>query len=108
MRTERSRLARSAIAIFLAVQIALPLIALAGPRPGRLGWQMFSASLPMPRVWVEHVDGSLEEIDLGPRLAYGRPEIDLESAARRTFCFDRSAVAVIVQRGSDQERLPCV
>ena len=93
---------------FLIVQVAVPLAALAGPRPGRFGWQMFTTYAPIPRVWTETIDGSLSEVDLEALLVNPRPETDLTPALAAALCDDEGVRAVLIERlARDPGRVSC-
>lgn len=93
---------------FVIVQVAVPVAALAGPRPGRFGWQMFTTYAPVPRVWIETSDGSLSDVDLEALLVHPRPETDLTPALAAVLCQDDGVQAVLIERlGDDLARVPC-
>lgn len=95
------------VIVFLALQLTVPLLSLAGPRPARLGWQMFSDLAPMPAVWLEDASGTLHPIDLDQLLAYGRPEVRLDGPLVRALCRRPGATAVVISRNDDPRRVPC-
>lgn len=103
----RSTALRLLIVAFLALQLVLPVLALAGPRPTRFGWQMFTAYAPPPTVSVESDDGSVEAVELGELLAHPRPEADLDTAIVTALCDRGDVVSVILADGTAARRVPC-
>lgn len=96
------------VVAFVIVQVAVPIVALAGPRPGRFGWQMFTTYAPVPRVWIETTNGSLSEVYLEALLVHPRPETDLTPALAAALCDDEGVQAVLIERlAGDPGRVPC-
>jgi hypothetical protein len=67
------------VALFLAVQILVPIIQLGKTRPAHFGWQMFSDWRPIPTYWIVLADGSTREIDLHEHIAVRRLDADYHS-----------------------------
>ncbi len=78
-------LVRTAAALFLAVQVAVPAIQLGEERPSRWGWQMFSTIPPVEQVRVERPDG-VEFVALPTLLAHWRHEIRPDPPLLRRIC----------------------
>lgn len=95
------------VAGFLALQLTLPILALAGPRPTGFGWQMFTAYAPPPTVSVELADGSVVEVELLELLAHPRPEADLDTAIVAALCGRDGVVAVTLTELDAPRRVPC-
>jgi len=93
-------------ALFLLVQVALPVAALFGDRPGRFGWHMYSAVPDLPEVWVIRSDGSEMSVDLS-RLAKGRAEINYTTALWAALCEEPDVSAVRLLRDDESELLSC-
>ena len=85
------------IVAFLLVQIAVPLVALFGPRPGRFAWQMYSALPDVPRAWTVAADGSEQRVDLDVLFAVRRAEMDYVGVLRTGLCDATGAPAVKIQ-----------
>jgi hypothetical protein len=101
-------LAATFAAAFLTVQVALPVIGLFGERPGRFGWQMYSAFPSLPEAWLVRADGTQERVDLGPLFAMQRAEIDYVAALRAGLCDVAGATAIrVVPAEGDPETVPC-
>lgn len=92
---------------FLALQLALPVLALAGPRPTGFGWQMFTAYAPPPSVSVELADAVVTPVELADVLAHPRPEADLDAALVDALCDRDGVVAVILTDLDGPRRVPC-
>lgn len=99
----RLRLLAGLIAGFLVVQVAVPGIALFGPRPARFGWHMYSALPPVPQVWLVHADGTEEEVDLSRLFVVQRAEIDYADAVRSRLCRLAGAAEIRMRRASGDE-----
>jgi hypothetical protein len=91
----------------IVAQLAIPALALTGPRPTRFGWQMFTTMAPAPSVWTEEADGSLRPVDLDALLVHGRPETDLTPALVATLCEGTGVRAVVVEGLDGRSRNPC-
>jgi hypothetical protein len=103
----RRTVLRWLIAAFLAVQLTLPILALAGPRPTGFGWQMFTAYAPPPTVSIEMADGSVVPIELADLLAHPRPEADLHTPIVADLCEREDVVAVILTAVGGDRRVAC-
>lgn len=95
------------VVAFLALQLTLPVLALAGPRPTGFGWQMFTAYAPPPAVSVELADGSVVGVDLSQLLAHPRPEAELGGPIVAALCGRDGVVAVILTELDVPRRVPC-
>lgn len=103
----RRTLLRWLIVAFLALQLTLPILALAGTRPTGFGWQMFTAYAPPPSVSVELADGSVEPVELAQLIAHPRPEADLDAAIVAALCDRDGVLAVTVTKRDEPRRTPC-
>jgi hypothetical protein len=75
----------AAVAIGLVIQVVVAGWALAGDRPGRYGWQMYSAAVEVPRLWA--VDGDDErEATVTELLVHPRGDIDWAALVRDRGC----------------------
>ena len=85
----RRRAVALGVALFLVVQIVVPLIQLGQPRPAHFGWQMFSGYPPFPTYWIVLADGSAREIDVHDHIGVRRLDADYHSVLpdylRRTY-----------------------
>jgi hypothetical protein len=70
----------------LALQIAVPLVQLATPRPARFGWHMWSARRKLSRFLVVTRDGTTRPADLAAHVVFGRGEMDLDTALPPHLC----------------------
>jgi hypothetical protein len=77
MWTWRHRLALVCCLSYLGIQLAVPALMLASPRPARFGWQMFSARVSFPRFLLLMSDGSRVAPDLNTYVARTRGDMDL-------------------------------
>jgi len=82
------------VAAFLCLQLAIPVVALFGPRPGRFAWQMYSALPDVPQAWIVEADGHELQVDLSRLFAVRRAEIDYVAVLRAGLC-DATGAAVI-------------
>lgn len=92
---------------FLALQLALPVLALAGPRPTGFGWQMFTAYAPPPSVSVELAGAVVTPVELADVLAHPRPEAELDAALVEGLCDRDGVVAVILTDLGGTRRVAC-
>lgn len=98
----RQRVAMTFVVIFLVVQIAVPLAALAGPRPGRFSWQMYSGVRTQATFSIVHQDGSLTPVTPRDYVAHPRLDIDFVAWLPDHVCsVEPDAVAVQVERAHD-------
>ena len=84
------------VAIGLALELVVAAIVFTAPRPGRFGWQMYSAVPFIPSVWAT-VDGAEQPIELGEALVNSRAEIDFIGLARDRGCEIVRADAVRIE-----------
>jgi hypothetical protein len=109
-RPDRRTLAVSVVIVaFLLVQIAVPVVALFGPRPGRFAWQMYSALPDVPRAWTVASDGTEQPVDLDALFAVRRAEIDYLTVLRTGLCDATGAHAVRIEAsdGDEPELIAC-
>ena len=105
----RARILGLLAVAFLVVQVAVPAMALFGPRPSRFGWHMYSALPPVPQAWIVRENGSEEIVDVTSLFVVPRAEIDYATALRDRLCAVSGAVEVRVQTDTDSpvETIPC-
>lgn len=84
------------VVVFLVWQLAVPTLALLGPRPERFGWQMYSAFPPLPEAWTVDASGGETPVDVKLHFGQLRAEIDFAAALRAGLCDASGAVAVKV------------
>lgn len=72
-------------AVFLALQLLIPLRQLGGPFIRPFGWQMYSA-LADHRYQVELIDGSAGEIDPADYVLRYRGEVDYQEVLPEVLC----------------------
>jgi hypothetical protein len=73
------------VGIGLLLELVVAAVAFTAPRPGRFGWQMYSAVPYVPAVWLT-IDGREEPFDLSEALVNSRAEIDYVSLVRDRGC----------------------
>ena len=74
------------LAVVVAAQIVVPLVAALQPPPSRLAWQMYSGLGNVPNIAVEKADGSIEGLDIREFAARPRPELDWVSVLPAAIC----------------------
>lgn len=84
---------------FIVIQLAVPVLALAQPRPARYGWQMYTAVPSLPRVTVEDADGRTQSVDVTDLVARGRAAADFSAALVDHLCETTDIVAPIMALG---------
>lgn len=89
---------------YLGVQVGLPLLQLAKPRPARFGWQMYSAVRPVD---VFIVDASGARYAIAPhRLDVFRGDLDPLVAITPALCASPDVIRVVtVDQASGVERI---
>ncbi len=95
------------IAVWLAVQLAVPAYGLLQPRPARFGWQMYTALTELPSVTVRYEDGSEAAVEVENRVARGRAEADYIPALHDKLCLDAAVEAIVVTLKNTKDVLPC-
>lgn len=108
--TWKSLLAGVFFITFLALQIAVPLVQLASPRPARFGWHMWTARKESPQFLVVLHDGTTRPADLSAHVGLSRGEMDLSDALPPHLCrVVLEIVAVEIRTpGSDAVKIyPC-
>ena len=84
------------VAIGLALELVVAAVVFTAPRPGRFGWQMYSAVPYIPAAWAT-VDGAEQPLDVGGLLVNARAEIDFVGLARDRGCEIVRADAVRIE-----------
>lgn len=99
----RKQLTLTLIAVFLAVQLLVPALALFGPRPARFAWQMYSGARTQASFAIVQADGATVDVALSDYLGKPRLDIDFATVLPAHICEDEpEAVAVRIQpNGSD-------
>lgn len=101
---DRRTLAISVVIVaFLLVQLAVPLVALTGSRPGRFAWQMYSALPNVPHAWTVGADGTEQVVDVDALFAVRRAEIDYARVLRAGLCEATGAPAVKIQANDSEQ-----
>lgn len=97
------------VLLFLLIQLVVPIVALFGSRPGRLGWQMYSAMPSLPSAWTVSADGSLTRLHLADFFALQRAEIDYRLILAANPCEATDSFAIRLKGGDDQpaETIQC-
>lgn len=93
--TFRPRSAMLFFAIFLLVQVGLPLRQLFLPYPARFGWQMFARARIFPNYWTVTRDGVTAPVDVSIHFYTLRPEIELGSEFPDHLCRTLTDVAMV-------------
>jgi hypothetical protein len=73
------------VVVGLALELVVAAIVFTAPRPGRFGWQMYSALPYRPTMWAV-VNGAEEPFELADVLVNSRAEIDFVELARDRGC----------------------
>ena len=95
--------------LFLAIQIAVPIVKLTSPRPARFGWQMWSARKKFPQFFLVKGDRKWPA-NLSPYIAWSRGEMDFTSALPAHLCRvvpDIDAVEIRAPN-TETQTFPCV
>lgn len=94
--------------VFLLLQIGIPLVKLLGPRPARLGWQMFSSYVVQPEVEVVYRDSTVA-IDQTRYLAHLRSEMRTGDQLPKHLCrvLPRAQDVVVSNGVAKNERTSC-
>ncbi|MEO7296458.1 MAG: hypothetical protein ABIZ57_09960 [Candidatus Limnocylindria bacterium] len=98
----------SFVIAFIVIQLAVPILALAQPRPARFGWQMYTAVPSLPRVSVEDADGRTQPVEVTDLVARGRADADFSAALVEHLCATTDATAVRIASDDGEERVPCL
>lgn len=97
-----------AITIFLGVQILVPLAALAGPRPARFSWQMYSGIRTHQTFTLQFEDGSTREVVSGDYLVHPRAETDHTTWLPEHACRVEPDLAAVLIEHPRQETVEVV
>jgi hypothetical protein len=73
------------IAVFVAIQLSIPISRLSEESPRRFGWQMLSVAREAP-TFVAHTNLGDNEIELVDFVARARGDIDLEEVLPTHLC----------------------
>jgi len=92
---------------FIVIQLAMPILALAEPRPARFGWQMYTAVPSLPRVTVEDAEGRTQWVDVTDLVARGRADADFSTGLVDHLCEAGDVVAVHIRMDDQEDRVPC-
>lgn len=89
--------------VFLTVQLLVPLIALASPRPARFAWQMYAGIRTQADIVIVYADGRELPADPSAYLGSHRLEIDLSTFLPAHICdVDRDVAAVRIEPWFDE------
>jgi hypothetical protein len=103
----KARILGVLIVAWLAIQVAVPTVALFHDRPARLGWQMYTAVTDLPVVTLRETDGSTHSIDVRALVARDRAEADFTTAIADALCRREAVAAVIVEHTGTRSERPC-
>jgi len=92
---------------FIVIQLAVPILALAEPRPARFGWQMYTAVPSLPRVTVEDAEGRTQSVEVTDLVARERADANFSAALIDHLCETADVVAVHIRMDDQEERVPC-
>lgn len=96
------------VVVFLAVQMAIPIVALGEPRPARFGWQMFSGDVPQPAVGLILRDGEREPVSLEELSPVWRGDLPYRDHLGPYLCQRPEVQAVVIEIRSGEEVVhPC-
>lgn len=95
----RTVAAAAFVALFVAVQVTVPVLALDGPRPARFAWQMYSVlGEPPAQYSVQLADGSARAVDQADHVAYPRPDVRVAEHLPAHLCASvPGATSVLVE-----------
>ena len=97
--------------VFLAVQIAIPLVQLVwSPRPARFGWQMYSVVSAAPSFTLIMRDGTTRQLDIRPYVSSLRGDVPLARFLPPHLCNlfpDAAAVHYQMDDGSQAGTFSC-
>jgi hypothetical protein len=79
-------LAAAFVLAYLATQLLLPTLALAEPRLGRFGWQMFARVVPRTTYTLELRSGAEQDVDPSSYVAQPRAELELDRLLPPHLC----------------------
>lgn len=108
--TGRQQVVLTIFLAFLAVQVAIPLVQLAGDRPERFGWQMFSGSRTQPEFEIVKTDGSIQAVNAKDYLGYLRLEMEYADELAIHLCdidVDTEAVRILRDGAGEVEERAC-
>jgi hypothetical protein len=93
--TGHQQIALGVFVVFVTIQIAVPLVQLAGDRPERFGWQMFSGSGDLHDFEIITADGSVRAVETRDYVGYLRLEMEYADKLADHLCdLDAATVAV--------------
>lgn len=95
---------RRLVVAAIAVQVTVPVVALAHGVPSRFGFHMYSGQTPGLAVEVLDVQGQPLAVDLDDYVASGRPELDWTDVLPEAICRHTVAAAEVTVRSRHHER----
>lgn len=95
-RSTRQVAAMVFVAIFMAVQVTVPLALLASERPARFGWQMYSGARSGATFRAVHHDGSIVPVSIGDYLPHARLDMDLTTLLPKHVCQINAEVDLVL------------
>jgi hypothetical protein len=101
----RGRLLIALVAVFVAVQLVVPVRMLFEQRPSPFGWQMYTAARSLPEIVAIEEDGSERVVEVTDHLAGRRVEIDYAARFAEQACrlVDAPRIRVIPADGAPVE-----
>jgi hypothetical protein len=107
----RRMLAAGFMIVFLAIQIAVPLIQLVwAPRPARFGWQMYSVVSAAPHFELILRDGATRTLDIAPYVTSMRADVPIAHFLPPHLCAlfpDAAAVSYVLDSGAGTGTYQC-
>jgi hypothetical protein len=101
------RVGRRFVAVAIALQVAIPTVALLEGPPSRFGFHMYSGQSAL-EVTVVDADGRTIPVDLDQWVARGRSELDWTDALPPRICAELPEAAEVTVRSGDRvRRLTC-
>lgn len=88
---------------FLAIQIIVPVVKLASPRPARFGWHMWTARKGNPQFILVMKNGTTHPVSLSTYLGLSRGELDIREAMSAHLCRVVPEVASVQIKTLDSE-----
>jgi hypothetical protein len=108
--TSKSIAAAAFFVLFLAFQIAMPLVKLSAPRPARFGWHMFTAIPKRTQFTLLMRDGTRRPVDLTLYVGLSRGEVNMRQELPPHLCRvvpDAIAVQITANESGQVRTHPC-
>jgi hypothetical protein len=94
------------IVLFGLIQIVLPAIMLAEPRPARFGWHMFTQGRTKGEFSVVHADGTRTRVRIADYAVSDRPEVDFHVVLPAHLCRVMPEAHAVAVKGATGMRAP--